>query len=281
MNCKEFSFLLDDAFRNRSLPDEEVSALRAHAAECPHCAALLQAMEDCRKADEETEAPVSFSAAWRQRIREESAKEEKARKRRTWRGMLAAAAMLIFVVGGTLLTRDRQPILSARPAREMRASEMNEAPSMALGLASNSAAREESVVFEDAAAPMAEAYEMEAEEAVWDAEEAAWETEEAPEEMAAPIALAVPNAKSAAAAGPTSTPRPLATAVPAPTGSPAKSENAAAQERTDSEPMDILAEGRQFLRDMLAFLASALPWLAGIGLAALIVTAIIKRKKKE
>ena len=115
MDCKEFSNLLD-AFADGTLPDEEADRMRAHAGECASCAALLALRQDCRKLDEEIEVPDEFSSAWRQTIREEEKMEKKSPKKSRWRAYLAAAAMLVFVIGGTFLTRDsRAPRPAARP----------------------------------------------------------------------------------------------------------------------------------------------------------------------
>ena len=112
MNCKEFSDLLD-AYLAGTLPDGEAAAMKAHAQACPDCGLLAQACLDARRADEETEVPASFSASWRQRIREENNME----KKHNWKGWLAAAAALVFVVGGTLITRDgNRPAAGKRSA---------------------------------------------------------------------------------------------------------------------------------------------------------------------
>ena len=112
MDCKEFSNLLD-AWLDGLLPDGEADRLRAHAAECGDCASLYALRKDCRRLDEEIEVPDGFSSAWRQRIQEEAnmdtATEKKERSfhwRRRWTGYLAAAAALVFIIGGTLISRD-------------------------------------------------------------------------------------------------------------------------------------------------------------------------------
>ena len=114
MNCEEFSRLLD-ACMDGALPDETAAEMRAHAAACASCAGLLQLRTACRQADEETEVPASFSAAWRQRIQEEETMENN-RAKKNWRGWLAAAAALVFVVGGTLITREPHTGQSANSA---------------------------------------------------------------------------------------------------------------------------------------------------------------------
>ncbi len=111
MNCKEFSNLLD-AWIDGTLPDGEAERMRAHAAECGECASLYALRMDCRRLDEDIEVPGDFSSSWRQMIREEETAEEsteKARRSFVWQKWLAVAAALVFVVGGTLLSRDRLP----------------------------------------------------------------------------------------------------------------------------------------------------------------------------
>ena len=105
MNCKEFSNLLD-AFMDGTLSDAEAERMRAHAAECEKCAALLSLRQDCRRLDEEIEVPEGFSSSWRQMIREEKAMDEKAKKKVNWKAWAATAAALVFVIGGTLISRD-------------------------------------------------------------------------------------------------------------------------------------------------------------------------------
>lgn len=105
MNCKEFSNLLD-AWMDGTLSDAEAERMRAHAAECESCAALLTLRQDCRRLDEEIEVPEGFSSSWRQMIREEKAMEEKTRKKGNWKAWAATAAALVFVIGGTLISRD-------------------------------------------------------------------------------------------------------------------------------------------------------------------------------
>lgn len=106
MNCTEFSNLLD-AYLDGELSPEEAARLEAHAASCAECGALMALRRDCRDMDEALDVPVSFSAAWRQAIREEADKERKADGKRVFRRILTAAAALVFVVGGAVATRNR------------------------------------------------------------------------------------------------------------------------------------------------------------------------------
>ena len=105
MDCKEFSNLLD-AFMDGTLSDAEAERMRDHAAECEGCAARLTLRQDCRRLEEEIEVPEGFSSSWRQMIREEKTMEEKTRKKVNWKAWAATAAALVFVIGGTLISRD-------------------------------------------------------------------------------------------------------------------------------------------------------------------------------
>ena len=106
MNCKEFSNLLED-YLDGMLSDEEASCLREHAEKCASCAAHLALCMDCRKMDENIVVPDEFSSGWRQMIREEQNMEKTAQKKKNWKTWLASAAAVVFVLGGTLLTRDQ------------------------------------------------------------------------------------------------------------------------------------------------------------------------------
>ena len=108
MNCKEFSTLLD-AYVDGSLSETEADRMREHAAACPDCAARLALLNDARRMDEDIEVPEGFSSSWRRMIREEDTMEDKKIKKFPWKTWIAAAAVLVFVLGGTALTRDQMP----------------------------------------------------------------------------------------------------------------------------------------------------------------------------
>ncbi|MBR0217756.1 MAG: DUF4349 domain-containing protein [Clostridia bacterium] len=108
MDCKEFSNLLD-AYMDGALPDADARRMRDHAAECEACAAQLSLRQDCCRMDGEIQVPDSFSSSWRQAIREEKEMEEKQKKTVHWKTWAAVAAALVFVVGGTLASRDGLP----------------------------------------------------------------------------------------------------------------------------------------------------------------------------
>ena len=191
MNCKEFSNLLD-AWMDGTLPDGEADRMRAHAAECGECASLYALRKDCRRLDEEIEVPDAFSSSWRQMIREEENMEETkktGKKPFAWQKWLAVAAALVFIVGGTLMSRDGLPARTSSAARESNAATSSAKDggrgSLALGK-SSAAGSATNVVYEDYAAPM-----MAYEEPAWDYDEVA-EAEEAFE--AAPEAKIIRSA---------------------------------------------------------------------------------------
>ena len=118
MDCKEFSNLLD-AYMDGALSDAEADRMRAHAGECAECAALLTVRMDCRRADEEIQVPEAFSSSWRRMAEEEAEMEndtqtEKKKSPGRWKTWITVAAALVFVVGGTLASRDAYPRVSAR-----------------------------------------------------------------------------------------------------------------------------------------------------------------------
>lgn len=108
MDCKEFSNLLD-ALPDGMLSDEEKRRMDEHAENCPECRGKAQMMRDLRDLGAEAEASEAFFTAWREKIREEEKMEMKSQKKKQWKGILIAAAALVFVVGGTALTRDSLP----------------------------------------------------------------------------------------------------------------------------------------------------------------------------
>ncbi|MBR3106684.1 MAG: DUF4349 domain-containing protein [Clostridia bacterium] len=129
MDCKEFSNLLD-AYVDGSLSKAEADQMRDHAAACPDCAARLILLKDARRMDEEIEVPEAFSSSWRQMIREEETMEEEKKGRKfPWKSWLAAAAVLVFVLGGTALTRGGMPsrskVTGSASASQARSSNAN------------------------------------------------------------------------------------------------------------------------------------------------------------
>lgn len=242
MNCEEFSNLLD-AWIDGTLSPKEEAALRAHAESCPDCALLLQMCRDARRADEETAVPASFSKAWRQKIREEEKRKEKARRKRSLTGWAAAAAVLVFVVGGTLLTRGRKTDGAAAwrgdAAQYEGAASYEAAPSAGQTLGAEdgqeTAARKNSLMMALEAAPEASE------------EDAAVEAEES-------VLAEKPSDENTKA---------MADETPPEMGAPA------------------LQAVLSFVRDMGDFLVSALPWMAAAGILALGGWIFGKKKKQK
>jgi len=69
-------------------------------------------LKELAEQDETTPLPESFQTGWREAVKEEAM--NRTQKKPMWRGFLATAAALVFVVGGTLLTLDemRKPAAS-------------------------------------------------------------------------------------------------------------------------------------------------------------------------
>ena len=116
MTCEEYAVLLQKSLEEPLAPAEE-ALLRAHEAECPACAAKALALNDLQAQladlrDDTPPMPEDFHAGWLQRV-EDCAMEQKQTRKRPYVKLLSAAAALVFVVGGTLLTRDS---LSKAPA---------------------------------------------------------------------------------------------------------------------------------------------------------------------
>ena len=152
MNCKDFSNLLD-AYVDGSVSESEADQMRDHAAACPDCAAMLTLLEDARRMDEAIEVPETFSSSWRQRIREEeNMEQEKKTKKYPWKTWLAAAAVLVFVLGGTALTRGDMP---SRTQLSGAASGSAQAKTTGSSVTRrNTDAGTGNMLFEDMAAPM-------------------------------------------------------------------------------------------------------------------------------
>lgn len=99
MSCEQFQALLDQMSLGALTADRR-EAMEAHARECPDCAMLLA----LRTLDEEVSVPDTCGYAWRQAVKQEASR--RARKPgRTLKALCAAAAVVVFLCGGTLITR--------------------------------------------------------------------------------------------------------------------------------------------------------------------------------
>lgn len=109
MTCQEYSVLLGKLL-DGSLTAAEEALLRQHEAGCPNCKAKRLALDSLPERltalrEDAPPAPEDFHAGWMKQV-EECAMENKPSAKRTWIRILSAAAALVFVIGGTLLTRD-------------------------------------------------------------------------------------------------------------------------------------------------------------------------------
>ncbi len=90
--------------------------------------------ELARMAGETPEVPADFHARWTEQIRAEGAKqktESKKESRRQWRYILSAAAVFVFLIGGTLLTRNtgrKNPGVNAPAAKNQAQEDVNTEP---------------------------------------------------------------------------------------------------------------------------------------------------------
>ena len=105
MNCKQMRAMLD-AYIDGELSEEEVRALRDHAAACEDCKRELEAAELLRDAlahmDDDVSVPLEAQAAWRKAVRAEAGKRSKKRALRVVYGLAAA---LVVAIGCTAVLR--------------------------------------------------------------------------------------------------------------------------------------------------------------------------------
>ena len=130
MTCEGFRGLLDRLLDGEATP-EELAMMDAHAARCPECAALREAMLEDRAALADALAdvppmPADLHDAWMDAVREERTRARTGRHRR-WIRWGSIAAAVLYLVGGTYLARNRLKIMvdpgeirSAAPAMAKR-----------------------------------------------------------------------------------------------------------------------------------------------------------------
>ena len=238
--------------------------------------------ELAQMAQETPEMPDDFHARWTEQVRAEAGQaQRKARteSRRQWRYILSAAAVFIFLIGGTLLTRSRRTndltVNSAAAPRETAAPtagnmETNIAEDYAAGVTAEGAA----AYAVNGAAPAYDAAEEAVEADTYAAPEEA-ETAEAP--MAAKGAAKSANAANSAAVKPTAAP----TAVPAPeptaapTAEPAPEPAAAGPA---SEPETRESPFVSFLKDLGIFTLKTLG-VAACAAVPVFAVGMIRRKR--
>ena len=161
-------------------------------------------------AEETPEMPADFHARWTEKIHEEQQTEPHREQKRQIRYILSAAALFVFLIGGTLITRTwekRNQAVSVPAAQDkvMYSVEANGTAAKANTLQAEKETEEEAEEAADMAVPMAameEAAAYETDTAAW--EDAAYEAAEEPamEAAAAPKNAAEVTEKRVAAEEP-------------------------------------------------------------------------------
>lgn len=116
MNCEQYAALLDKLWEDAITP-EEAARLREHEERCGACARRRREAELLRDdldalAQEELPLPEGFHQGWMQLVEQEAdnmrkTSEAPKEQRRHFTRFLSLAAAAVFLVGGTLLTRDQ------------------------------------------------------------------------------------------------------------------------------------------------------------------------------
>lgn len=220
-------------------------------------------------AEETPEMPADFHARWTKQIQEEQKTHKHSERTRQTRYILSAAALFVFLIGGTLITREwnrRHPAVTAPAPQVQVMYSVDAAGSNALKADALQAAEEREEAAEaDNGAPMGAAPAGNAMESAQE-EEILYEAAEAPDMMMAEAAESAAKraeepAEAAAAAGTTET---EAAAVKE-TG---KTEAAAKPAEAPKEENGFIS----FMRDFARFSLKALGVLAVIaGLAAAVI----------
>ena len=116
MNCEQHAALLEKLWEDAITPEEE-ARLREHEERCGDCARRRREAELLRGdldalAQEELPLPEGFHQGWMQLVEQEAdnmrkTSEAPKEQRRHFTRFLSLAAAAVFLVGGTLLTRDQ------------------------------------------------------------------------------------------------------------------------------------------------------------------------------
>ena len=116
MNCEQHAALLEKLWEDAITP-EEAARLREHEESCDACARRRREAELLRDdldalAQEELPLPEGFHQGWMQLVEQEAdsmrkTSEAPVERRRHYARFLSLAAVAVFLVGGTLLTRDQ------------------------------------------------------------------------------------------------------------------------------------------------------------------------------
>ena len=119
MTCQEYEILLEKELAG-NLTEEEQAEMEKHDSECAACRALHESMKDL---DEKIEAqmgkvpplPDGLHDAWMKKIEEEPFMEKNEKKRSwNWMRYVGVAAAVLFVVVGTIMTRDTLPARTSK-----------------------------------------------------------------------------------------------------------------------------------------------------------------------
>ncbi len=104
MDCKEFALLLDSS--REELTALQRDEMKRHAAQCPDCALMLRLERDICRMENDEVIPESFSQGWRSMIKQEEERmnKEKTAGSHSWKRILATAAAVVFVAGGTAVS---------------------------------------------------------------------------------------------------------------------------------------------------------------------------------
>ena len=274
--------------------------------------------ELARMSEEVPPMPADFHVRWmnavrnEQSLRNEAAKtddtERKARQKTItltrWTRILSAAAVFVFLIGGTVLYRNSKKTLNAAFRADEKAAVMMpaevqapEAPAAGAALTAaeqaitEAAPAAEAIMAEDAAADMdfsagpavmmnaAKSADTAPKAALYAAEEADTVSGAAEEEAEAETYEAADFTAMEAPVG-TGLPKPAATALPAPTVTALPAEPAEEPEEHEEETGGFFQNTGVFLADMGDFLVAALPYLAVLAVPA-VIAKVIRRKKRK
>jgi len=118
LNYERFEALLTD-FLEGTLTKEDQAEMEQHMNSCPACAQAIADMrvllQDLEQMDDSVQVPTEWSQSWRQAIREEekmnTQQETKVRiaRRPSWRVWASTAAAAVFLIAGTLTTKNLIP----------------------------------------------------------------------------------------------------------------------------------------------------------------------------
>jgi len=108
MTCQQYAALLETKLDGPITPEEELLLLE-HREHCPACRAQAQLYESLPQRlaalnEDVPPLPEDFHTGWVSRLEDIPMKNKPVRT--PWTRLLATAAAVVFVVGGTLLTRD-------------------------------------------------------------------------------------------------------------------------------------------------------------------------------